>query len=169
MGEGRDALNSPGLRRGGPAPHNHGMTADQDHMRRAIALARTNLGNTGTNPAVGCVIVAGGLVVGEGATQAGGRPHAEEQALDQAGAAAAGASAYVTLEPCGERSNGTASCSLRLAQAGVSRVVIACRDPSTFAAGRGVARLRAAGVTVELGLLEGEALGLYADYEPPKA
>ncbi|WP_421932992.1 bifunctional diaminohydroxyphosphoribosylaminopyrimidine deaminase/5-amino-6-(5-phosphoribosylamino)uracil reductase RibD [Phenylobacterium sp.] len=145
------------------------MTADQDHMRRAIALARTNLGNTGTNPAVGCVIVADGAVVGEGATQPGGRPHAEEQALDQAGAAATGASAYVTLEPCGERSNGTASCSLRLAQAGVSRVVIACRDPSTFAAGRGVARLRAVGVAVELGLLEAEATGLYADYEPPKA
>lgn len=169
MGEGRDALNSPGLRRGGPAPHNHGMTADQDHMRRAIALARTNLGNTGTNPAVGCVIVAGGAVVGEGATQPGGRPHAEEQALDQAGASAAGASAYVTLEPCGERSNGTASCSLRLADAGVGRVVIACKDLSTYAAGRGVERLRAAGVTVELGVLEAEAQALYADYEPPKA
>lgn len=169
MGEGRDALNSPGLRRGGRAPHNQGMTADQDHMRHAIALARTNLGNTGVNPAVGCVIVAGRAVVGEGATQVGGRPHAEEQALEQAGAAARGAIAYVTLEPCGERSNGTASCSLRLADAGVSRVVIACEDLSTYAAGRGVERLRAAGVTVELGVLEAEARALYADYEPPKA
>jgi diaminohydroxyphosphoribosylaminopyrimidine deaminase/5-amino-6-(5-phosphoribosylamino)uracil reductase len=135
-------------------------------MRRAIALARTNLGRTGANPSVGCVIVAGGTVVGEGATGVGGRPHAEEAALDQAGAAARGAVAYVTLEPCAERSSGAASCSERLAMAGVARVVVACADPSVLAAGRGLARLRAAGVEVELGLLADEAAPLYSAYEP---
>ena len=139
---------------------------DQAHMRRAIALARTNLGRTGENPAVGCVIVAGGAVVGEGVTGEGGRPHAEELALDQAGAAARGATAYVTLEPCGERSSGAASCSERLVAAGVARVVVACADPSALAAGRGPARLRAAGITIEIGLLAEVAAPLYAAYTP---
>lgn len=142
---------------------------DEDHMRRAIALARANLGKTGVNPAVGCVITAGGAVVGEGATQPGGRPHAEEQALDQAGESARGGTAYVTLEPCGQRSTGAASCSERLVTSGVARVVIACTDASTYASGRGTDRLRTAGLEVELGLLEAEAGSLYADYEPPKA
>ncbi|MBR7621328.1 bifunctional diaminohydroxyphosphoribosylaminopyrimidine deaminase/5-amino-6-(5-phosphoribosylamino)uracil reductase RibD [Phenylobacterium sp. 20VBR1] len=142
---------------------------DEDHMRAAVALARTNLGKTGVNPSVGCVIVAHGAVVGQGVTQAGGRPHAEEQALDQAGDAAVGATAYVTLEPCGQRSTGAASCSQRLVASGVARVVIACEDPSTYASGRGTDRLRVAGITVELGLLQAEAGSLYADYEPPQA
>jgi diaminohydroxyphosphoribosylaminopyrimidine deaminase/5-amino-6-(5-phosphoribosylamino)uracil reductase len=136
-------------------------------MRRAIALARTNLGRTAPNPVVGCVIVKDGEGVGEGVTGVGGRPHAEEGALAQAGAAAHGATAYVTLEPCGERSSGAASCSARLAAAGVARVVVACEDPSAFAAGRGLARLRAAGVATDLGLLAAEASGLYATYDPP--
>lgn len=136
-------------------------------MRRAIALARPNLGRTAENPSVGCVIVAvDGQVVGEGATAVGGRPHAEELALLQAGAAARGATAYVTLEPCGERSAGHASCSERLAAAGVGRVVVACGDASPLAAGRGLERLRAAGVNLELGLLSGEAAPLYAGYAP---
>jgi diaminohydroxyphosphoribosylaminopyrimidine deaminase/5-amino-6-(5-phosphoribosylamino)uracil reductase len=135
-------------------------------MRRAIELARANLGLTGDNPSVGCLIVKDGVVVGEAATAPGGRPHAEEQALDAAGAAASGASAYVTLEPCGERSAGHASCGERLVAAGVSRVVVACADPSAFAAGRGLERLRAAGVRIELGLLRDEASGLYANYRP---
>ena len=168
MGERRRGLNRSGLRGGRWAPHNPGMT-DEDHMRAAIALARTHLGKTGVNPSVGCVIVAGGAVVGQGVTQAGGRPHAEEQALDQAGDVARGATAYVTLEPCGLRSVGTASCSERLVASGVARVVIACTDASTYASGRGTDRLRAAGLTVELGLLQTEAGSLYADYEPPKA
>jgi diaminohydroxyphosphoribosylaminopyrimidine deaminase/5-amino-6-(5-phosphoribosylamino)uracil reductase len=129
-------------------------------------LARTNLGRTGANPSVGCVVVADGTVVGEGATGVGGRPHAEETALDQAGAAAREATAYVTLEPCAERSLGAASCSERLATAGMARVVVACADPSVLAAGRGLARLRAAGVAVELGLLADEAAPLYSAYEP---
>lgn len=137
-------------------------------MRRAIALARASLGRTAENPAVGCVIVKDGEIVGEGATGDGGRPHAEEVALDQAGAAAAGATAYVTLEPCGERSSGAASCGERLAAAGVARVVVACEDGSSFAAGRGVARLRAAGVATDLGLLAAEAGALYAGYHPQK-
>lgn len=169
MGQLHDPLGHPGLRRGGRAPHNHGMATDHEHMRRAIALARTHLGQTGVNPAVGCVIVAGDKVVGEGATQRGGRPHAEEQALDQAGPLAWGAVAYVTLEPCGARSSGAPSCSERLVIAGVLRVVIACQDASTYASGRGTDRLRAAGVPFELGVLEAEAAGLYADYEPPQA
>jgi diaminohydroxyphosphoribosylaminopyrimidine deaminase/5-amino-6-(5-phosphoribosylamino)uracil reductase len=138
---------------------------DERHMRRAIALARAQVGLTGDNPAVGCVIVRDGAVIGEAATAHGGRPHAEEQALDLAGDAR-GATAYVTLEPCGERSSGAASCGERLAAAGVARVVIAAADASTLAAGRGVARLREAGVAVETGLLADEAAALYADYRP---
>ena len=133
-------------------------------MRRAIALARTRLGRTGENPSVGCVLVRDGQVVGEGATGLGGRPHAEEVALDRAGARAKGATAYVTLEPCAERSSGQASCSERLAEAGVSHVLIACEDPSIFAAGQGTAHLRAAGVACELGLLQAEAAELYVGY-----
>lgn len=140
--------------------------SDRGHMRRAIALASAQVGLTGANPAVGCVIVAGGTVVGEGATQAGGRPHAEELALAQAGDRARGAVAYVTLEPCGKRSAGAASCSELLAAAGAARVVFACEDPSTFAAGQGAERLRAKGVVVELGLLADEAVELYAGYRP---
>jgi len=139
---------------------------DRDHMRRAIALARAQVGRTGDNPAVGCVIVADGTVVGEGATQDGGRPHAEEMALVQAGDRARGAVAYVTLEPCGKRSAGAASCSELLALAGAARVVVACEDPSAFAAGQGAERLRAKGVVVELGLLADEAAALYAGYRP---
>lgn len=124
-------------------------------MRRAIEIALGNLGKTAPNPVVGCVIVRDGVVLAEAATAPGGRPHAEEQALR--GIDARGATAYVTLEPCGERSTGAASCSLRLVEAGVRRVVIACEDPSPFASGQGVERLRAAGVRVESGLLAAEA------------
>ena len=139
---------------------------DERWMRRAIALARAQVGRTGDNPAVGCVLVKDGAVVGEGATADGGRPHAEELALDTAGAAAAGAVAYVTLEPCGERSAGHASCGERLAAAGVARVVAACADPSAFAAGRGPARLNAAGIAYAQGLMQAEATKLYRDYRP---
>ncbi|MDZ4370895.1 MAG: bifunctional diaminohydroxyphosphoribosylaminopyrimidine deaminase/5-amino-6-(5-phosphoribosylamino)uracil reductase RibD [Phenylobacterium sp.] len=143
-----------------------GASTDEDHMRRAIDLARANVGRTAENPSVGCVLVADGVVVGEGVTAPGGRPHAEERALDMAGPAARGATAYVTLEPCAKRSSGGASCSERLVAAGVTRVVIACADPSVFAAGAGGRRLTAAGVVVEAGLLEREAAELYAGYRP---
>ena len=139
---------------------------DAQIMRRAIALARVHLGRTGENPSVGCVLVRDGKVVGEGATGLGGRPHAEEVALDAAGALATGATAYVTLEPCAERSAGQASCSERLARAGLSRVVIACEDPSVFAAGHGLERLQAAGVACSVGLQQAEAGELYVGYGP---
>lgn len=139
---------------------------DARFMRRAIALAQAGVGATGDNPSVGCVIVAGGEIVGEGATAPGGRPHAEEQALDQAGERARGAVAYVTLEPCAERSAGGKSCSQRLVEAGVVLVIVACDDASPYAAGRGEARLKSAGISVETGLLADEASVLYAGYEP---
>lgn len=131
-------------------------------MRRALELAARNAGATGDNPSVGCVIVRDGAVIGEGVTQAGGRPHAEELAL--AGADARGATAYVTLEPCAKRTSGGASCSDLLIGAGVGRVVIAARDPHPFADGAGVERMRAAGIVVGFGVLEGEARALNADF-----
>ena len=140
--------------------------ADRRFMERAIALAARHVGLTAENPSVGCVIVRDGEVVGEGVTGQGGRPHAEEQALDMAGDLARGAIAYVTLEPCGARSSGAASCSERLAAAGIVQVVIACEDPSHFAAGAGAERLGAAGVRVRTGVLEDEAAKLYAGYRP---
>lgn len=130
----------------------------------AIDLARHRVGLTGANPAVGCVLVQAGELVAAAVTGEGGRPHAEEQALEAAGPAARGATAYVTLEPCAERTNGTASCAERLASAGVVRVVVACDDASPFASGRGQARLLAAGVAVETGLLSDEADELYESY-----
>jgi pyrimidine deaminase RibD-like protein len=139
---------------------------DQDFMARAVALAGGRVGQTGSNPSVGCVIVKEGVVVGEGVTSVGGKIHGEEEALEQAGALAKGADVFVTLEPCGERSAGGLSCSERLVAAGVVRVVIAASDASVFAAGRGSARLRAAGVRVETGLLAVEAQRLYAAYRP---
>ncbi len=136
---------------------------DQRHMRRAIELARARLGRTGDNPAVGCVIAAAGAVIAEAATAEGGRPHAEQQALAAAGARARGAEAFVTLEPCGERSDGSPSCADRLVAAGVRRVVFACGNSHDLSAGRGPARLRDAGVALEGGFLEAEAAFLYAD------
>jgi diaminohydroxyphosphoribosylaminopyrimidine deaminase/5-amino-6-(5-phosphoribosylamino)uracil reductase len=130
---------------------------DEAFMRRAIAVARPQLGRTRPNPTVGCVLVKDGRVLAEAPTGDGGRPHAEEAALGAAGEAARGAVAYVTLEPCGARSSGAAACAERLVQAAVARVVIACEDPSLMAAGRGLERLRGAGVVVETGLLAEEA------------
>ncbi len=133
-------------------------------MARAIALATAQMGRTWPNPAVGCVIVKDGVVVGEAATADGGRPHAEEQAVPAAGEAARGATAYVTMEPCGARSSGRTSCSHFLVEAGVARVVVAAVDPSPFASGRGVERLRKAGLAVETGLLSDDAAVLYEGY-----
>lgn len=130
---------------------------DEDFMRRAIAVARPNVGLTDPNPCVGCVIVLNGEILAEAATALSGRPHAEEQALDALGGTAPGATAYVTLEPCAERSAGGVACSLRLARASVARVVYACEDASPYASGGGSERLRAAGVQVESGLLAAEA------------
>jgi diaminohydroxyphosphoribosylaminopyrimidine deaminase/5-amino-6-(5-phosphoribosylamino)uracil reductase len=137
-------------------------------MRRAIALAQGQVGRTGANPAVGCVIVQGGKVVGQAATADGGRPHAEEQALAMAGDLARGAEVFVTLEPCGERTSDAPSCALRLLRAGVAEVFIACADASPFASGRGSALLLGGGVAVSRGLLEDEAALLYAAYVPSR-
>jgi pyrimidine deaminase RibD-like protein len=126
-------------------------------MRRAIALAAPGVGRTGENPSVGCVIVKDDVVVGEGATADSGRPHAEEHALAAAADRTDGATAYITLEPCAHRSTGGTSCSDLLIQAHIARAVIATRDPHPMAAGVGIERLRAAGVAVEIGLLEPEA------------
>ena len=133
-------------------------------MRRALSLALPGVGRTGANPSVGCVIVKDGVVIGEGATAEGGRPHAEELALVGAGVNARGATAYVTLEPCAKRSTGVPSCSDILIQYGVVRVVIAVGDPHPFAAGVGVERLRAAGAAVEVGLMADEARAANADF-----
>ena len=138
--------------------------SDEAFMRAALDLAAVLKGRTGPNPTVGCIIVKDGVVVGRGATGEGGRPHAEEVALDDAGARTEGATAYVTLEPCAQRSTGAASCSQRLVAARVARVVIAVADPHPFAAGAGIERLRAAGAIVEIGVLEADAAVLNGDF-----
>ncbi len=137
---------------------------DAAHMRRAIGLARSRLGTTAGNPAVGCVIVRDQVVIAEAATARGGRPHAEEQALASAGAAAKGAVAFVSLEPCGQRSSGEASCAERLIEAGVVRVVYAVANPDHRSSDQGPRRLAAAGVAVESGLLAAEAADVYAEF-----
>ncbi len=138
--------------------------ADAAFMTQALRLAKAQMGRTWPNPPVGCVLVKDGKIVGEGATGDGGRPHAEEVALQDAGDAARGATAYVTLEPCGERSTGAASCGQRLVDAGVARVVYACTDPSPFASHKGPARLKAANIQVETGLMQGDAGHLIAGF-----
>lgn len=142
------------------------MTAPRDDvwMARAVDLATARMGRTWPNPAVGCVIVKDDRVVAEAATADGGRPHAEEQAVPAAGEAARGATAYVTMEPCGARSSGRTSCARFLLESGVTRVVVAAVDPSPFAAGRGVEKLRAAGLEVETGVLADRAAVLYEGY-----
>ena len=122
-------------------------------------------GRTAPNPSVGCVILdREGVKISEAATGDGGRPHAEELALSHLPVgAAAGGTAYVTLEPCRERSGGTASCSQRLIDAGVAKIIIATRDPHPLGSG-GLARLREAGLQVELGPLRDEADEFYEDF-----
>jgi diaminohydroxyphosphoribosylaminopyrimidine deaminase / 5-amino-6-(5-phosphoribosylamino)uracil reductase len=131
-------------------------------MRGALGLARRGLGVVWPNPAVGCIIVRDGRIVGRGWTQPGGRPHAETEALVRAGAMAAGATAYVTLEPCCHWGR-TAPCTDALIAAGVRRVAAAIADPNPVAGG-GATRLRAAGVEVELGLCEAEAAEINAGF-----
>lgn len=132
-------------------------------MALALSLGRRGLGITWPNPAVGCVIVREGRVVGRGWTQDGGRPHAEVMALAQAGAAARGATAYVTLEPCAHHGK-TPPCADALVAAGVARVVVALGDPDPRVNGQGLARLRAAGVDVGEGILEDAARGDQAGF-----
>jgi diaminohydroxyphosphoribosylaminopyrimidine deaminase/5-amino-6-(5-phosphoribosylamino)uracil reductase len=129
-------------------------------MAHALRLAARGLGNVWPNPAVGCVIVTpAGRTVGRGWTRPGGRPHAETEALAMAGAAARGATAYVTLEPCAHQGV-TGPCAEALLAAGVARVVVALQDPDPRVDGGGLARLRAAGVAVDCGLMAEEAARL---------
>ena len=132
---------------------------DAGWMRAALGLARRRLGQVWPNPAVGCILVREGRVAGRGLTGPGGRPHAEQVALEQAGAAAAGATAYVTLEPCAHQGL-TPPCADALIAAGIARVVIPLEDPDPRVDGRGIAALRDAGVAVDTGCLAPEAEAL---------
>jgi len=136
---------------------------DLGAMRAALALARRGLGTVWPNPAVGCVIVKQGRVVGRGWTQSGGRPHGETEALRRAGEAARGATAYVSLEPCCHWGR-TPPCVDALITAGVRRVVVALEDPDPRVAGEGMRRLRAAGLDVEVGLCAEEAAEVNAGF-----
>ncbi len=137
---------------------------DRRLMGRALALAGRHHGLTGDNPSVGCVVTdRDGQVIAEAVTAPGGRPHAEEQALERAADRARGGTVYVTLEPCRLRSNGEPACSVRLLDSGIDRVVIAIADQHPQGAG-GISRLRAAGVRVEVGLKSAEAGRLYRGF-----
>ncbi len=128
-------------------------------MRRALLLARRGSGKTSPNPAVGCVIVQGGRIVGEGWHKKSGTPHAEIHALDAAGELARGADLYVTLEPCSHFGK-TPPCAEALLKAGVARVFVGMIDPNPLVAGRGIEKLREAGITVETALLENDCRAL---------
>ncbi len=139
------------------------MSSDPGPMRAALALARRGLGSTWPNPSVGCVIVKGGVTIARGATQKGGRPHAETVALERAGKAAKGATAYVTLEPCCHHGK-TPPCTEALIASGVARVIVAAQDPDPRVSGQGISRLSEAGIEVELGLCGPEAEAVNAGF-----
>lgn len=130
--------------------------ADRAFMRRALAVAERGRGRTSPNPIVGALVVRDGVVVGQGAHLAAGTPHAEVHALEHAGALARGATLYCTLEPCAHQGR-TPPCAPRVVEAGIARAVIAMVDPNPQVAGAGLARLRAGGVAVDVGVLEDEA------------
>jgi diaminohydroxyphosphoribosylaminopyrimidine deaminase/5-amino-6-(5-phosphoribosylamino)uracil reductase len=130
--------------------------ADRRFMQLALALGRRGQGRTWPNPAVGAVVVKDGVIVGRGWTQPGGRPHAEPEALRHAGEAARGATLYVTLEPCSHFGR-SPPCADAVIAAGIARVVSAIEDPNPEVAGQGHARLRAAGIAVDIGLCADEA------------
>jgi diaminohydroxyphosphoribosylaminopyrimidine deaminase/5-amino-6-(5-phosphoribosylamino)uracil reductase len=129
---------------------------DRRFMQLALTLGRRGLGRTAPNPAVGAVIVKEGVIVGRGWTQPGGRPHAEPEALARAGEAARGATLYVTLEPCSHVGR-SPPCADAIIAAGIMRVVSAVEDPNPQVAGQGHARLRAAGIAVDVGMCADEA------------
>src|SRR5437763_13233042 len=136
---------------------------DLIHMRAAFALARRALGRSWPNPAVGCVLVKDRRVVGRGWTQPGGRPHAETEALKRAGGRAAGATAYVSLEPCSHHGQ-TGPCAEALIGAGIVRAVVAMEDPDPRVAGRGLTLLGDSGIAVNLGVGEEEARDINAGF-----
>src|SRR5260370_14627472 len=152
------------------------MTSAQDarFMALALALGRRGLGRTWPNPAVGAVVARDGVIIGRGWTQPGGRPHAETEALRRAGAAARGATLYVSLEPCSHHGK-TPPCADAIVAAGIARVVSALVDPNPEVAGAGHWRLAEAGVVVEVGVGAEEARRARADHTrrvpdgPPQA
>lgn len=140
------------------------MIDDERWMEAALSLGARGVGRTTPNPNVGCVIVKDGRVSGRGWTQPGGRPHAEAVALAQAGEAAAGATTYVTLEPCAHESPRGPACADLLVAARVARVVMALRDPDPRTDGTGIARLAAAGIDTRCGVREREARASMAGF-----
>ena len=131
------------------------MTTDTKYMKRALTLAKKGLGKTSPNPAVGCVIVKNGKIVGEGWHKKAGGPHAEIHAMEKAGVEARGADVYVTLEPCSHTGK-TPPCSEALIRAGVKRVVAGMSDPNPQVNGGGLAALEKAGITTLCGILESD-------------
>jgi diaminohydroxyphosphoribosylaminopyrimidine deaminase/5-amino-6-(5-phosphoribosylamino)uracil reductase len=144
-------------------PSNDHGDLDRHCMAVALRLAERGLGSVWPNPAVGCVLVNGGRMVGRGWTQPGGRPHGEVEALRRAGDAALGATAYVSLEPCAHYGR-TPPCTMALLQAGIRRVVVATVDPDPRVDGRGIEQLRQAGVEVSVGLGRAEADAINAGF-----
>jgi len=136
---------------------------DNQWMQLALAIGRVHTGQTGPNPSVGCVIVKNNRIIGRGVTSIGGRPHAETQALSMAGDGARGATAYVTLEPCAHHGQ-TPPCVDALVASGIARVVIATTDPDPRTAGQGIARLRAAGIDVTVGIGRVQAMESHAGF-----
>ncbi len=130
--------------------------SEQAFMQRCLDLARNGLGKVSPNPMVGCVIVRNGKIVGEGFHRQFGGPHAEIFALLHAGKKAAGAALYVNLEPCAHFGK-TPPCVDAIIQSGISKVVIASKDPNSLVNGKGIRRLREAGITVKMGVLRKEA------------
>lgn len=137
--------------------------SDGAWMAQALALAALGEGTTRPNPLVGCVVVKDGALLGSGFHRAAGEPHAEPLALAEAGAEARGATLYVNLEPCAHHGR-TAPCAAAIVRAGIARVVVAIVDPNPLVNGRGLAALRAAGITVTEGVLESEARSLNAPF-----
>ncbi len=135
------------------------LADDQRYMQQALTLAQKGRYSTKPNPAVGCVLVNEGKVVGTGWHLQAGQPHAERYALEQAGDLTVGATAYVTLEPCSHFGR-TSPCSNALIEGGVKKVFVAMLDPNPLVSGQGVEQLKQAGIEVEVGLLEADALVL---------
>jgi diaminohydroxyphosphoribosylaminopyrimidine deaminase/5-amino-6-(5-phosphoribosylamino)uracil reductase len=141
------------------------MSAAEDRrfMGAALRLSRWHSGATGANPSVGCLVVKNGRILGAAVTAICGRPHAETQAVEFAGEAARGATAYVTLEPCSHYGK-TPPCANALVAAGAARVVVCLTDPDARVSGRGLSILREAGITVDVGVLAEEGRRTLAGY-----
>jgi diaminohydroxyphosphoribosylaminopyrimidine deaminase/5-amino-6-(5-phosphoribosylamino)uracil reductase len=133
-------------------------------MQTALSLAETVKGTTFPNPAVGAVIVANGVIIGQGATNPWGGLHAEKAAIAMAGDKASGATMYVTLEPCCHHGKKTPPCTNAIIEAGISEVYVALEDPNPLVAGKGITQLREAGIRVHLGLLRDESTLLNEDF-----